>query len=159
MKRTLLRIWGMFPTWIHTLAMNLLLPRFRMAVGGLVFNEQGQVLLFKHTYRKFPWGIPAGGLEPGEQPADGIVREFHEETGLTIHPERILLAYNSPYFQHVSLLYLCKIVAGEFRESAEISAIQYFDVEHLPPMLFDEKDLIRSIHKTLFTNTTLENSG
>ncbi len=154
-----MRIWGMFPTWIHTLAMNLLLPRFRMAVGGLVFNEQGHVLLFKHTYRKFPWGIPAGGLEPGEQPADGIVREFHEETGLTIYPERILLAYNSPYFQHVSLLYLCKIVAGEFRESAEISEIQYFDVDHLPPMLFDEKDLIRSIHKTLFTNTTLENTG
>lgn len=150
MMRLSLRIWGKFPVWTHTLASILLRPRFRMAVAALVFNEQGQVLLFEHTYRKFPWGIPAGGLEPGEQPADGIIREFHEETGMTICPERLLLAHNSPHFRHVSLLYLCKVVAGEFRESDEISAIQYFDVNNLPPMLFDEKDLIRSIHKTLF---------
>jgi len=48
------------------------------------------------------------------------------------------------------LVYLCEIVAGEFRESHEISEIQYFEVDNLPPMLFDEKGLIRSVHKDLF---------
>ena len=150
MIRFLLRVWGKFPVWVHTLAARLLRPRFRMAVAALVFNEEKQVLLFKHTYRKLAWGMPAGALEYKEQPVDAIIREFYEETGMTIEVERLLLADSSPYFRHVSLIYLCRIVAGEFTESYEISEIQYFDVEYLPPMLFDEKDLIRSVHKKLF---------
>jgi len=121
-----------------------------VAVSALVFDQHQRILLFKHTYRKLEWGIPAGALEYGEQPLEGILREFYEETGMTIAVERLLLAESSRYIRHVSLVYLCKIVSGEFRESDEISAMQYFDVTSLPPMLFDEKNLIRSIHKNLF---------
>jgi len=150
MIKILLRIWGLFPHWAQTLASRIIRPRFRMAVAALVFDEQGRILLFKHTYRKLAWGIPAGGLEFREQPKDAIVREFFEETGMTVEVVNLLLADSSSYFHHVSLVYLCEIVAGEFRESHEISEIQYFDMDNLPPMLFDEKDLIRSVHKDLF---------
>lgn len=150
MIKTLLRIWRIFPLWFQTLVSRVVRPRFRMAVAALVFDEQGRILLFKHTYRKLVWGIPAGGLEYGEQPKDAIVREFFEETGITVEVVNLLLADSSPHFHHVSLVYLCEIVAGKFRESHEISEIQYFDVDNLPPMLFDEKDLIRSVHKDLF---------
>ncbi len=150
MLKTLLRIWRIFPLWFQTLVSRVVRPRFRMAVAALVFDELGRILLFKHTYRKLEWGIPAGGLEFKEQPKDAIVREFFEETGMTVEVVNLLLADSSPDFHHVSLVYLCEIVAGEFRESHEISEIQYFDVENLPPMLFDEKDLIRSVHKDLF---------
>ena len=132
------------------LAAQVLRPRFRVAVSALVFDQHQRILLFKHTYRKLEWGIPAGALEYGEQPMEGILREFYEETGMTIAVERLLLAESSRYIRHVSLVYLCKIVSGEFRESDEISEMQYFDVNSLPPMLFDEKNLIRSIHKNLF---------
>ena len=125
-------------------------PKFLVAVAALVFDDQGRILLFKHTYRKLAWGIPAGGLEHGEQPKDAVVREFFEETGMTIEVQRLLLADSSRHFQHVSLVYLCKISAGEFEESHEISEIQYFDVDNLPPMLFDEKVLLRLVHKDLF---------
>ena len=148
--RTLLRIWRIFPYWLQTLASRILRPRFRMAVAALVFDEQGRILLFKHTYRKLDWGIPAGGLEYGEQPKDAVVREFFEETGMTIEVRRLLLAESSRHFHHISLVYLCEIVAGAFRESYEISEIRYFNVDDLPPMLFDEKDLIRAVHKDLF---------
>jgi|RhiMetdeSRZDD1v2_1073273.scaffolds.fasta_scaffold20242_9 8-oxo-dGTP diphosphatase len=150
MMRNLLRIWRHFPQWTHVLAAQVLRPRFRVAVSALVFDQHQRILLFKHTYRKLEWGIPAGALEYGEQPMEGILREFYEETGMTIAVERLLLAESSRYIRHVSLVYLCKIVSGEFRESDEISEMQYFDVNSLPPMLFDEKNLIRSIHKNLF---------
>jgi 8-oxo-dGTP diphosphatase len=150
MIRILLRIWGLFPFWVHLLAARIVRPKFLMAVAALVFDEQGRILLFKHTYRKLAWGIPAGGLEFREQPKDAIVREFFEETGMTIEVQRLLQADSSPHFPHVGLIYLCKIITGEFRESYEISEIQYFDVDNLPPMLFDEKDLIRAVHKELF---------
>jgi ADP-ribose pyrophosphatase YjhB (NUDIX family) len=150
MMRNLLRIWKHFPQWTHVLAAELLRPRFRVAVSALVFDERQRILLFKHTYRKLEWGLPAGALEYGEQPVEGILREFYEETGMQIAVERLLLADSNPHMRHVSLVYLCRIVSGEFRDSDEISEIEYFDLNNLPPMLFGEKDLICSVHKTLF---------
>lgn len=111
----------------------------------MIFDEQGRVLLFKHTYRKFEWGIPAGNLEYGEQPEKAVVREILEETGMQIRVQKLLLADSSKYDHHVSLIYLCKIIAGEFKESLEISEMKYFDVDDLPPMLFAEKVLIRRV--------------
>jgi 8-oxo-dGTP diphosphatase len=149
--RNLLHIWGKFPQWIHVLAAKLLRPKFIVAVAALIFDDRGRILLFKHTYRKLAWGIPAGALEYGEQPEDGILREIHEETGMTAKVERLLHADSSRYYHHVSLVYLCSIVSGEFQPTNEISEIGYFDVNDLPKMLFDEKDLIREVHKTLWS--------
>ena len=78
--------------WIHVLVMRMFRPKFRAAVAAIVFDEQGRILLFKHTYRKFEWGIPAGGLEYGEQPDKAIVREFFEETSMQIEVQKLLLA-------------------------------------------------------------------
>ena len=36
------------------------------------------------------WTVPAGILEPGEEPADGIVREVFEETGVRAVPLRLV---------------------------------------------------------------------
>lgn len=151
MIRLFLRIWGKFPVWVHVLAAKLLRPRYRVAVAALIFDEQGRILLFKHTYRKLAWGIPAGALEYGEQPEDGILRELHEETGMTAKVEQLLLADSSKHDRHISLLYLCRMVDGEFKPTYEISEIRYFDVNDLPPMIFDEKDLIRSVHKSIWS--------
>lgn len=129
--------------WVHVLAMRMFRAKFRASVAALIFNEQGQVLLFKHTYRKFEWGIPAGGLEYGEQPDKAILREFFEETGMQIEIERLLLAESSREDRNISIIYLCRIVGGSFQESNEISEMKYFDVNDLPRMLFAEKDLIR----------------
>ena len=70
---------------------------------------------------------------------------------MTIQVEQLLLADSSRYDRHISLIYLCKIVSGEFRESYEVSEMKYFEVNDLPQMLFDEKDLIRSVHKSIWS--------
>ena len=145
MTKTLLQIWRTFPMWIHVLAMRMYRPKFRAAVAAMIFDEQGRVLLFKHTYRKFEWGLPAGGLEYNEQPENAIVREFFEETGMQIKVERLLLAESSREDRNISLIFLCKIVSGTFKESSEISEMRYYDVNDLPPMLFGEKNLIRKV--------------
>ena len=136
--------------WAHVLAARIVRPRFRVGVVALVFDEVGKILLFKHTYRKFALRVPVGLVEDNEQPEHGVAREFFEESGITIEVEQLLLADSSKYDRHISLIYLCKIVDGEFRESYEVSEMKYFDVNDLPQMLFDEKDLIRSVHKSLW---------
>ena len=149
MTKTLLRIWRTLPMWVHVLAMRMYRAKFRAAVAAMIFDEQGRILLFKHTYRKFEWGIPAGGLEYNEQPIDAIVREFFEETGMKLQVERMLLAESSREDRNISLIYLCKIAGGTFKESHEISEMRYFEVDHLPQMLFAEKNLIRMVVESL----------
>ena len=111
MIKTLLRLWRVLPMWIHVLAMRMYRPKFRAAVAAMVFDEQGRILLFKHTYRKIEWGIPAGGLEYNEQPESAIVREFLEETGMQIKVEKLLLAESSKEDRNISLIYLCTILS------------------------------------------------
>jgi len=135
--------------WFHVLAMRMFRPKFRAAVAALIFDEDGRVLLFKHTYRKFPWGIPAGGLEYHEQPANAIVREFFEETGIQIQIESLLTAVSAREDHNISLIYLCKLLRGEFKPSHEISEMRYFDINDLPMMLFAEKELIQLIAKEI----------
>jgi len=149
MKKTLFRAWRLLPLWIHILAARILRTKFRVAVAAIVFDERGRILLFKHTYRKFQWGIPAGSLEYNEQPEDAVVREFFEEVEIKIKVERLLLADSSTLDRNLSLIYLCRIAEGEFRESSEISEMQYFPVDDLPPMLYIEKDLIRRVVQML----------
>ncbi len=60
-----------------------------VAVGAVVFNGEGEVLLVKHIperggFWQGRWICPGGKLDLGEAIADGIRREVHEETGLEI---------------------------------------------------------------------------
>jgi 8-oxo-dGTP diphosphatase len=138
-----MRLWRRLPMWLHVLVTRLTQPQFNAGVAALIFDEQGRVLLFKHTYRKYEWGIPGGALEYNEQPVEAVVREFYEETGIHIEIEKLLKISSAREFPHLSIVYLCKIKSGEFKPSHEISEMKYFDVNDLPIMLFAEKDLIR----------------
>ncbi len=130
--------------WMHVLAIRLVRPKFRAAVAALIFDEEGRILLFRHTYRKFEWGLPAGGLEHREQPVEAIVREFFEETDMHIQVEKLLTVVSAREDHNLSAIYLCKIVSGEFKESHEISEMKYFDVHELPAMMLTaEKELIQ----------------
>lgn len=73
----------------------LLLP----AVGALVFDHQGHLLLQQRadTGR---WGLPVGGVEPYETPADAVLRETWEETGVLVKPQRVIGVYGGPSFRH-----------------------------------------------------------
>src|SRR3990172_6263969 len=143
MMKFLLRFWRMLPLWVHILGAKIVRAKFRAAVAALIFDDQGRILLFRHTYRKFEWGIPAGSLEHREQPADAVVREFYEETGMQIVIERLLRVVSAKEDHHLTVIYLCKMMSGEFKPSHEISEMKYFEPDNLPRMLFAEKDLIR----------------
>ena len=143
--RLLFRIWRHLPQWVHVLGVRVVRPKYRVGVVALVADEQGRVLLFKHTYRKWEWGLPAGGLEYNEPPELAVVREFCEETGIQIRVERMLTALSSKEDHHISLVYRCTILGGEFRGSPEVSEMRYFDLGQLPPMLLAEKELIHRL--------------
>ncbi|MEV0718092.1 NUDIX domain-containing protein [Asanoa sp. NPDC050611] len=71
--------------------------RRRIGAYGLC-RDGGRVLLARSSDASdFPgvWQIPGGGLEHGESPADALVREYREETGLEIEIGRPIAAMAS----------------------------------------------------------------
>lgn len=66
--------------------------RTRLAAYGVVI-ESGRILLAL-VADGYPgagnWTLPGGGVEIGEQPSDGAVREVYEEAGLVGKIERLL---------------------------------------------------------------------
>jgi 8-oxo-dGTP pyrophosphatase MutT (NUDIX family) len=58
----------------------------RVGAAGLITDEEGKVLLVRHTYGRKNWELPGGMVERGESPMEGAVREVQEETGLSVTP-------------------------------------------------------------------------
>jgi len=57
-------------------------------IAVVVVDEQDNILLvrqFRHPVGKFLLEIPAGSIDPGEQPIDAVRRELQEEIGYLPH--------------------------------------------------------------------------
>jgi len=55
--------------------------RFRPAVYGIALDGRGRVLLGRSAFHG-RWELPGGAVEPWESLAEGLLREFQEETGV-----------------------------------------------------------------------------
>jgi 8-oxo-dGTP pyrophosphatase MutT (NUDIX family) len=66
------------------------LPRKRMGAAALLTDDRGRVLLVEPTYKP-DFEIPGGVVEAGESPYAAVVRELHEELGLSLRPGRLLV--------------------------------------------------------------------
>lgn len=87
------------------------------------------------------WALPAGIVEPGEQPATTIERELLEETCVVARAERLVwlvadpeLTYpNGDRCQYLTTVFRCRYLAGEARVGDEEStAVGWFPVDALP---------------------------
>jgi len=102
------------------------------------------------------WTLPGGGLDFGEDPVDGVVREVDEETGLdavtgellgvrsaVLEPGETISGHR---VQTVGLLYRGRITGGGLRNEADGSSdlaawVALADIEALPKV-----DLLRWAH-------------
>ena len=140
MKRFLLQIWRILPPWMERIASAIVRPRYRVVVGAIILNGQGQLLLCRHTNRRLrPWGMPGGDIKFGEDPSDAIRRELREETGFSVDAARLLLVEGSTEIRKVSLTYLCTGIRGPFLPNEEVSMVQYFDTTALPVISREER--------------------
>ena len=65
------------------------LPKKRMAVGVLLFNNAEELLVVKPTYKE-NWSIPGGVCDENESLRETAIREVKEETNLDIKKVQLL---------------------------------------------------------------------
>jgi ADP-ribose pyrophosphatase YjhB (NUDIX family) len=111
--------------------------RFRVGVFASIFDEQGRVLLGHRRDGDF-WGQPGGGLERGEPPWAGVVREVKEETGLEVTVERLAGIYCWPALDEIIFSFVCRAAGGALTSSEETRDVRFFALDQLPPNTFAE---------------------
>jgi ADP-ribose pyrophosphatase len=73
---------------------------------------------YRHAAQQYLWELPAGKLEPGEDPVEGAKRELAEETGYSAKKWKLFVEYYpSPGFLGESMkVFLAEgLIAGEAR--------------------------------------------
>ncbi|MCA9837208.1 MAG: NUDIX domain-containing protein [Trueperaceae bacterium] len=99
-----------------------------MAAYGLIVQHEKLLLCRLSSYLALDagfWTLPGGGVDFGEDPADAMVREVHEETGLLVKPAS-LLAIDSfkdendrRHFHGIRIIYRAEVIGGELRYELE----------------------------------------
>ncbi|MBB4766101.1 NUDIX domain-containing protein [Amorphoplanes digitatis] len=116
----------------------LLLP----GVTAVVFDDAGRLLLGQRSDNG-RWALVAGVMDPGEQPAETVVREVYEETAVHVVPERVTSVLTQPpntypngdQTEFVDITFRCRAVGGEARVNDDESlAVGWFGLADLPPI-------------------------
>jgi ADP-ribose pyrophosphatase YjhB (NUDIX family) len=107
--------------------------------GAIVFNSDDEILMIKRPNQR--WFYPTGFCDVGVSPAENVVREVREETGLTVTPTRLIgvtdsLKLGSPSRHLYSMLFYCRLEGGEIRpHPLEALEAGFFPLDQIPEPL------------------------
>ena len=94
-------------------------------VAAIMLDDAGRVLAVKCPPYKHngDWEFPGGKVEPGETPAEALVREINEELGVEIEAGELLctVEWDYPAFHLCMHCLVSRMIRGELqlREHAE----------------------------------------
>jgi 8-oxo-dGTP pyrophosphatase MutT (NUDIX family) len=127
----------------------------RRAARVLVLDRAGRLLMMRGFDPAIPderfWFTVGGGLDPGETPAAGAVRELHEETGLVLpesalvgplHSDATAFAFDRWWIEQTNDFYAARVEAWipapaalEAVEVATVDAWEWWTLDQLRAQL------------------------
>ena len=112
----------------------------KMAVGCVVGNDNGEILLVQRADSGV-WLYPTGWADVGYSPAEVVVKEVFEETGIECEPLRIIAVIDGVRQQFTrvplySLVFHCRVLGGELKpHPLECRDVGWFSRDALPEPL------------------------
>ncbi len=112
----------------------------KVDMRGVVFREDKLLLVRECSDRR--WSLPGGWADPCASPAENVVREVYEESGLVTRASKVLAVYDRskhphqpPFAFHVYKIYmLCSIVGGSETPSLETDSVGFFGETEIPEL-------------------------
>ncbi|MEQ8560237.1 MAG: NUDIX domain-containing protein [Cytophagales bacterium] len=146
-------------------------PDIKLTVDAVVFGYDStpriSVLLVRRKYEPFKnqWAIPGGFVEEDESLEQAVLRELKEETGVSIGYLEQLYSFGTPgrdpRGRVVSVAYFGLVKPDTYKISASSDAkeVEWFDINDLPDLAFDHKDILDVAIKRLRAKITYEPIG
>lgn len=112
------------------------------SVAAIIRDNEKKILLVKNAENGI-WGLIGGAIDLGETPAEAVVREVYEESGLNIEPQNIVGVFGGKNFRYIYpngdqveyliVVFNCEVISGKLSaQDGEISEFRYFPVEEMP---------------------------
>jgi len=118
-------------------------PTAKVDIRGFLLSPDHKVLLVKESADQ-KWSLPGGWADIGYSPSEVIVKEFKEETGLDVRPEKLLAVFDKKMHPHPSqphyvykIAFLCKALSTELKKGFDVLDVRYFDMQNLPELSGD----------------------
>lgn len=123
----------------------------RLAVRALILRENR--LLLVNAYKaglSDIWCAPGGGADPGTSLPDNLIREVHEETGLTVAvgAPALVNEFHDPDtgFHQVDIYFRCTLVSGSLDDSWQdpegiVSQRRFFTRQEMAALRFKPDSL------------------
>jgi ADP-ribose pyrophosphatase YjhB (NUDIX family) len=135
-------------------------PTAKVDIRGVVVSSDHKILLVREI-ADGRWSLPGGWGDIGHSPKETIIKEFKEETGLSVEPERLLAVFDKRMHPHppqpfyvYKMVFYCKVVAGDLARGFDVLDVQFFKLDELPPLSEDRilETQIRLAAKKIFEN-------
>ena len=143
----------------------------QVAVDAIVFGyskEEGvSILLIKRKYDPFKgsWAIPGGFVLDNESLEAAVARELEEETGVKINYLEQLYTFGNlsrdPRGRVVSVAYFGLVRPNAFKivASTDAAEVEWFNIDELPILSFDHKEILEIAINRLQGKITYEPIG
>ena len=109
-------------------------------VSGVILDADGRLLLGRRSDNGL-WAVVSGILEPGEQPANAIVREAAEETGVVVEVVALTMLRseapvgypNGDRARYLDACFWCRALGGDAKVGDDESTeVRWFAPDALP---------------------------
>src|SRR6266508_6246979 len=110
----------------------------KVDVRGAVIRD-GKILLIQERADN-KWAMPGGWADLGNSPASVAEREVWEESGYRVKAEQVIAVIDAnriepmEFYHAYKFIFLCKLMDGEPRTSNETLSVDFFVLNHLPPL-------------------------
>ena len=127
--------------------------KIRLSARAIILHENKLLLVNAYPDGKSDlWCAPGGGVERGSSLPDNLIREVHEETGLSVHVGApcLINEFHDPKSQYhqVDIFFRCTITRGQLDEEWKdpenvVTVRRFFSRNEAEKIRFKPESLVR----------------